>query len=812
MRSRLAEEDPLARLRGPLELELRDGCRDRAVAGMSLGDYAGRWCQEMTGRLAPDRLRPIFEIVRVLRGYGRLSGPERKAAAERALAVLSRLHSERAPTSTRTQLPDLKTGVSPRRRTTGQDRLAQTLEKLGLRRREDLLHYFPRDYVEVKKIAQLEEGDRAAVVGQAGQREMNRLRPRGGRSFTKYALELEDDTGRATVTSFVQSAGGGWSPLKLLHKPGTRLLVEGSAKRWGNLIEIQHLNSQPLTRQFAPGPGELLPVYPLVDGVYQGQLRAASRSLLARGGKGPPDPLPEEVRREHRLIPLARALADIHWPPGRREQQEARRRLVFDEFFLLQLALAARKGEAAAAPPQLPAAAAGTVIAELEQRLGFRLTGAQRRAIAEIAEDLATPGRMNRLLQGDVGSGKTLVAAAAMLLAGRAGFQAALMAPTEILAEQHYLCLRDLLASQGLGLELLTASQPAPHRKRALENLRTGASQVAIGTQALIQEKVAFRRLALAIIDEQHRFGVLERSRLQQKGDAPATLVMTATPIPRTLTLTLYGDLELSLLDELPPGRRPVATEWLSTRELARAYGWLRGELAAGRQGYVVCPLVEESEQLQAQAAESLARELSEKILPEFSVGLIHGRLKLPEREQVMAAFRRGELHVLAATPVIEVGLDVPNATTIIVLSAERFGLSQLHQLRGRIARGRHPGRCFLVTEEGYRPGASGGEEEPEAAALARRRLQILLETNDGFQIAEGDLRLRGPGEMLGTRQHGLPDFRLASLVTDAALLVEAREAAFALARADPGLRQSGCPALRREVKALRARLEKLSP
>ena len=432
---------------------------------------------------------------------------------------------------------------------------------------------------------------------------------------------------------------------------------------------------------------------------------------------------------------------------------------------------------------------AGALVRRLRASLPYTLTAAQERVWGEIRIDMAEPYPMSRLLQGDVGSGKTVVAALAMVTAIEAGYQAALMAPTEILAEQHMMTLQALLEPLGARVVLLTSAVKGKARQAAVEAVESGAAACAVGTHALVQGGVAFKRLGLAVIDEQHRFGVGHRAALRGKAESPDVLVMTATPIPRTLALTLYGDLDVSVLDELPPGRKPVRTEAREEKARQKIYAFLRDEMMAGRQVYVVCPLVEESEVSDLRAATEMAERLQGQVFPDRRVGLIHGRLGFPEKERVMREFKEGTLHVLVATTVIEVGIDVPNASVMLVEHAERFGLSQLHQLRGRVGRGPFKSFCILMS------GAAGED--------GQRRIEAMTETNDGFKIAEVDLELRGPGEFFGTRQSGLPEFRVADLLRDGAVLETARREAFAVVQADPSLL---APAHRRLREALLAR------
>lgn len=538
--------------------------------------------------------------------------------------------------------------------------------------------------------------------------------------------------------------------------------------------------------------GKILPVYPLSEGIPADLVRKAVQLALPAAALVE-DPLPEPLKRQLQLLDLPLALQQIHFPKTQELLVQARRRLVFDEFFYLQLSLLQRRqryrARAQAVPRYQPAR--GELLDRFYQILPFQLTAAQQRAIDEILADLRDPLPMNRLLQGDVGSGKTVVAVAALLAAIQSGWQAALMAPTEVLAEQHYRKLVEWLSQLQVPVELLTGSTPPAKRREILRQLQTGELPLVVGTHALIQPAVQFRNLGLVVIDEQHRFGVEQRAALQQKGDHPDVLTMTATPIPRTLTLALHGDLDVTQIDELPPGRKPVHTVVARPGDRLQVVRLMEREIAQGRQAYVVLPLIEESEKLDLKSAIEEHQRLQEKVFPQFRVGLLHGRLTSSEKEAVIEAFRRRELDILVSTTVVEVGVDVPNASVMLVEHAERFGLSQLHQLRGRVGRGSDQAYCILMT----------GSQSEEAL----RRLKVLEQSHDGFFIAEMDLRFRGPGEVMGTRQSGLPDFALASLMDDQEVLQLARQAAEQLIAQDPELQQ--WPRLRRILEERQARL-----
>ncbi|HID56172.1 TPA: ATP-dependent DNA helicase RecG, partial [Candidatus Poribacteria bacterium] len=477
----------------------------------------------------------------------------------------------------------------------------------------------------------------------------------------------------------------------------------------------------------------------------------------------------------------------------------ARRRLIFDELFLIQLGLALRKRRVESSEG-ISFKVDGPLLTRFLESLPFKLTSAQRRVIEEIRSDMSKPHPMNRLIQGDVGSGKTVVAAAALVIAVESGYQGAMMAPTEILAAQHFNTLDRLLRPLGVNVVMLRGEMRGAERKKALESVRSGEARVIVGTHALIQEEVEFNRLGLVITDEQHRFGVLQRAALKGKGlSSPDVLVMTATPIPRTLALTLYGDLDLSIIDELPPGRRRVKTFWVSEDKREEMYEFIRNEVKSGRQAYVVYPLVEESEKLEdVKAATEMAEKLQNEVFPELRVGLLHGRLRPQEKDEVMEAFKGGEIDILVSTTVVEVGVDVPNASVMVIEHAERFGLAQLHQLRGRVGRSAYQSYCFLI--------ANPKSEE------ARRRVEVMVNSNDGFEIAEADMKIRGPGELMGTRQSGMPDLKLANLLRDADLLALARKEAQRIVKIDPELKKAEHKMLREIIgKVWRENLEMMA-
>jgi ATP-dependent DNA helicase RecG len=645
--------------------------------------------------------------------------------------------------------------------------LAKRLARLGIESVADLLFWLPTRYEDrthIVPIGSLRPGSRAAVEGTI---ELAEVVFRGRRSLL---VRLADGTGFLTLRFFHFSAA---QQAQLVR--GARLACFGEVRRGRHGPEIVHPEYRPADAPDTQAVKDVLtPIYPVTEGVQQGRLRNLTAQALAATADGElPDLLPPGIRRDLRLPALRDALQFVHRPPPDAELAElesgrhpAQRRLAFEELLAHQISLRELRGEIRR-DPAWPVKGAQALADRLLAGTGFRLTGAQRRVIGEIRADLAQPHPMLRLVQGDVGSGKTIVAALAVADILEAGRQAALMAPTELLAEQHAQNFARWLAPLGLEPLLLTGRLPARSRREAEAALATGGPAIAIGTHALFQDEVKFRKLALVIVDEQHRFGVHQRMRLREKGSEgryPHQLIMTATPIPRTLAMTAYADLDVSMIDELPPGRTPVVTVAMPDSRRDEVVERIRSACLAGRQAYWVCPLIEESALLEAQAAEDTAAQLA-AALPDVAVGLVHGRMPPAAREKAMARFKAGEIGLLVATTVIEVGVDVPNASLMVIENAERMGLAQLHQLRGRVGRGREASSCLLLWHAPLSP-------------LASVRLAVLRGTNDGFEVARRDLELRGPGEFLGTRQAGLMQLKVADLMRDADLLPRVQAAA----------------------------------
>lgn len=648
--------------------------------------------------------------------------------------------------------------------------MAKKLANLGVHTIGDFLSLYPRrydDYRTLKTINQLQYGEEVTIIAQVW--ETRQRDARNGRPI--ITSTLSDGTATIEVTWFNQP----WLAQKL--QPGLQIVLSGKVDEYLGRLTFQSPDWEELDKNLIH-TGRLVPVYPLTEGITIKWLRNQIKATVDYWTRRLPDYLPDESRQRLAMPPLDEAIRQIHFPDDWDKLEAARRRLAFDELLLIQLGVL-RQRRAWQAQQGQPVKIEGESLERLIQALPFELTAAQRKALDEIIGDLQRDTPMSRLLQGDVGSGKTVVALTSMVLTALDGGQAAILAPTEILAEQHFQSMSKLLTPIGEALgrsfqiRLLTGSTAAAERKELFDALASGQVDILVGTHAIIQGGVELKNLRLAVIDEQHRFGVEQRAALREKGFNPHMLVMTATPIPRTLALTLYGDLDLSIIDEMPPGRQVIETRWLIHRERERAYSFIQAQIEKGRQAFIICPLVEESEKTEAKSAIEEHKRLQSQIFPRLKLGLLHGRMKAEEKEQVMAAFRDQEMHILVSTSVVEVGIDVPNATVILVEGANRFGLAQLHQFRGRVGRGEHQSYCLLLADN--------------ASAEAEQRLQVIERTNNGFELAEQDLQMRGPGEFFGTRQSGLPDLKLVKL-SDTKLLELARQEAQLIFGNDPGL------------------------
>lgn len=660
-------------------------------------------------------------------------------------------------------------------------RVAEILNRANVYTIEDLLYYFPRKYLDYNnrlKIRDLQEGQDATIIAEVQAISAYNTR---NKNLSIVTVTVKDDTGVLLANwIFAKANRPMLESFKSKFVKGAELMLSGKVKwdSYKNRLAMERPEVEILSygaeepEDIITGSlhsGRIVPVYPLVQGLNLKVLRRAIRHALNDFLPGIGDPLPVEIRQRYQLVDLQTALEQVHFPETFAHYESARRRLVFDELFYIQVRLGLIRSQYKRTVKglSLKMQADGLVQRFLES-LPFDLTGAQKRVFEEIQQDMGSPEPMYRLLQGDVGSGKTIVALLTLLIAVENGYQGVLMAPTEILAEQHYRNFIQWLTPLGLKVGLFVGKSGSRERKELRQSLLNGQIHVAVGTHALIQEGVEFQRLGTIVVDEQHRFGVRQRTLLKSKGENPEMLTMTATPIPRTLAMTLHGDLDVSLLDELPPGRTPIRTALFrgkSQRE--QAYQLIRHEISMGRQTYVVFPLIEESENISAKAATVEYERLKAQVFPELNIGLLHGKLSSEEKEAIMQAFKSQKLDILVSTTVIEVGVDVPNATVMVIENADRFGLAQLHQLRGRVGRGKHQSYCLMLTD-------SRTQE-------TLQRLEILVECTNGFDIAEKDLEIRGPGEFLGTRQSGLPDLVLADLIQDQQILEQAREAAFKL-------------------------------
>ncbi len=680
-------------------------------------------------------------------------------------------------------------GVGPQR--------ARFLTRLGINTLRDALFHLPYRYedrstlIKISELAhhQLDTGLNT-ISGKVISSEIVTPNPRRPR-LRLFELVIADSTGALKAKWFNQVY------LKKLFKPGQEVVLYGIVKRnyWGSGYEMTNPEYEIISDvdddpAHSPADlihtGRIVPIYRLTEGLSQKQLRNIMYAIVNSAVPSIQDTIPQDIIARHRLPGLRESVANVHFPEApvsidmlNSGTSPFHQRLSFDELFTFQAGIAIiKKGDLLV--KGIAFLPDGILADRLRGVLPFTLTGAQERVLGDILNDMKSPAPMNRLIQGDVGSGKTIVALLAMLAAVESGYQSALMAPTEILAEQHYLNIHTLVENLGLKIQLLTGSK----KNKNIETISSGDANIVVGTHALIQEGVSFKNLGLIVIDEQHRFGVMQRATLRKKGTNPDTLIMTATPIPRTLALTLYGDLDYSIIDELPPNRSPVMTRQLSEKQKEHIYQLMEEQVRKGRQAYIVYPVIEESDKTNLKAAITGMEALKVKF-PQFKIGLLHGRMKPAEREEVMREFKNGALQILVSTTVIEVGVDVPNAALMVIIHAERFGLAQLHQLRGRVGRGESQSHCLLL--------------HYGAAEDARRRLAVMVGTNDGFKIAEEDLAIRGPGEFFGTKQSGLPDLKVADIVRDARLLEAARKDAFGLIENDPELQHY--PQLKRSIE-----------
>jgi len=802
----------------PLVFASKDGfSRIGAVKGLE--GLVARLCLEAISRNPPGEMGEKFgELIDLFTGFDSLGAAEKKEKVSRAMELVGSMtcRGEEKPLTVgasgdrggrggreaRDNLEWLRTpvehvkGVGPR--------LAERLEKKGIATVEDLLYFLPLRYEDrrrIKKIKELTPGANEVVSAEV----MVAGEARYGRRKT-YEMVVSDGSGHLRVKWFNFRA----SYMKR-YKPGQRLIIFGNVTSFAHQLEMIHPDIELADDSDSAAAsihfGSIVPIYSQLENLHQKTIRKIVRNAVEGYAGCNVAGTPPSVRSGHGLLDLPEAIRQAHIPPEDAPADGepftaslSKKSLAFDELFLLELGLALKranlKKEAGirffskdGRPEELERG--------LRALLPFKLTGAQERTLDEIRKDMGSPHPMNRLIQGDVGSGKTVVSLISSLWAIGSGFQAAVMAPTEILAEQHYLTTHAYSDALGIRTVLLTGKMPKKTREEALGGIRDGTVDMVIGTHALIQKDVEFNSLGLAVVDEQHRFGVVQRAALKKKGFAPDpenpaspdVLIMTATPIPRTLSMTVFGDLDVSIIDELPPGRKPVKTRLLKEKDRIRAYGLIREELASGGQAYIVYPLVEESEELSLRDATNMKEHLAADVFSDFTVGLLHGRMKFAEKEAVMRAFKAREIDVLVSTTVIEVGVDVPNASVMLIENAERFGLAQLHQLRGRVGRGERTSVCLLM---------AAWTNSPDTY----RRLKVMETTQDGFRIAEEDLKIRGPGDFIGSRQSGLPDFRIAGALADLSLLKKARKEAFDYLKKNPGLKGDEAATVKEVLKS----------
>lgn len=789
----------------PLRFASKDGFQ-HIESLKSLEPLMARLCDDAATVAAPSDALAGLRVL--FKGFDSLPVDEKKLRVTKAIALVtsispsSAVHASGADevllapplsvTATKEKLSLLNTpleevkGVGPK--------MAERLARKGLNTVEDILYFLPlryEDRASLKKIRELTPGAHQSTVGEV----MAVGEARYGRRKI-YEAALSDGSSILKLKWFHYKL----SYMKGRLKVGNWIRVYGAVSAFGHQKEMIHPDIEPFTPGTDEGPVDgneaehagLTPVYSQVEPFHQKTLRKIVREVVGKYGPEVVDGAPPDILKRCGMLSLPEAFKEAHNPSGSIAaggHLPARRSLVFDELFLCELGLALKR-QSAKKEGGIAFAPGGSLEEKLRGLLPFTLTRAQESVLTEIKKDMGVPHPMNRLVQGDVGSGKTVVSFIAALGAIESGYQAAIMAPTEILSEQHFLTIHKYAEALGITVVLLKGGMKAAEKRAALASISSGEAGLIVGTHALIQKDVEFKKLGLAVVDEQHRFGVAQRAALKKKAsESPDILIMTATPIPRTLSMTVFGDLDVSIIDELPPGRKPVLTRLIREKDRGKAYGAIRKELASGSQCYVVYPLVEESEELSLKDATNMAAHLAKDIFPEFSVSLLHGRMNSAEKEAVMRGFKEKKSDILVSTTVIEVGVDVPNATVMLIEHAERFGLAQLHQLRGRVGRGEKKSLCLLLAQW------TNSED-------TYRRLKVMEETMDGFKIAEEDLKIRGPGDFLGTRQAGLPDFRLAEALGDLTLLKKAREEAFAFLKADPGLKSPRAASMKEVLKA----------
>ena len=784
-----------------LDLEQKKGYTNTAVFG-GLDRFLQRWGETATGAITNRKLLTRFRSLLIKTNYAALTPQERQVWIDKVREFLPKLSADKPEIKDKPPALVKKSSIRAKPKTFSTQpidspitaikgistNLSEKFARLGVRTIRDLLYFFPNrhiDYSQRQLISQLVEGVEQTIVANVWEAREKRL---GGGPRLSTEATVGDETGNISIIWF----NNPWMAKTL--KTNSKVAISGRVKSFRDRLVFENPEWEIIEDKELTHAGRLVPLYHLTEGLHPRQVRKLMKTVVAQWAGQLVDFLPPDLKERSNLLPLSEAISQAHFPDDTGVKDKARVRLAFDELFLLQLGVLRRKRDWQMSQPGNAFRIDKPLLDTFTKSLPFELTPAQQRVVREILADLAKPLAMSRLLQGEVGSGKTVVAAIALLVAVANGYQGALMAPTEILAEQHFNTLSMLLDKAGkmeteepylrrysgllprpITVALLTGAITLKKKQALQERVQNGEIDIVIGTHALIQEDVSFEKLGLAIIDEQHRFGVEQRSVLRQKGFNPHVLVMTATPIPRTLALTLYGDLDLSVIDQLPPGRQVIKTKWLKPEQRESAYRFIAKQVAEGRQAFIICPLIEESDAIQAKAATEEYEHLSQQVFPDLRLGLLHGRMSNDAKNDIMHRFHRGELHILVATPVIEVGIDVPNASVMLVESANRFGLSQLHQFRGRVGRGQAQSYCMFLAED--------------PSEVGRMRLDIIEKTQNGFVLAEEDLKLRGPGEFFGTRQSGIPDLRMAKL-SDVAILELARREAINLFARDPMLKK----------------------
>ena len=794
-----------------LELEQKKGFTDTAVFG-GLDRFLKNWGESAAMAIANRKLLTQFRSLLVKTSYAKLTPSERQEWVNKVKEFLPALTVETPETATKpvpaAKKPPVKTATkiipgpfidAPITAIKGiSGKLADKFAKLGVRTIRDLLYFFPNrhiDYSQRQFIANLEEGKEQTIVGNVWEAREKRL---GGGPRLSTEVTVGDETGNINIIWF----NNPWMAKTL--KTNEQVAISGRVNSYKGRLTFENPEWELLEDKELIHAGRLVPLYHLTEGLHPRQVRKLMKTIVDQWSGQLEDFLPPDLMTRNNLLPLSQAVTQAHFPDDAALKDRARVRLAFDELFLLQLGVLRRKRNWQSSQPGNAFNIDKSLLETFNKSLPFELTPAQQRVVREILADITKPQAMSRLLQGEVGSGKTVVATIALLMAVANGYQGALMAPTEILAEQHFNTLSTLLAKAGkmessdtlirsyagllptsIAVALLTGAITLKKKQLLQEWIRNGDINIIIGTHALIQEEVTFNKLGLAVVDEQHRFGVEQRSVLRQKGFNPHVLVMTATPIPRTLALTLYGDLDLSVIDQLPPGRQEIKTRWLKPEQRESAYRFIAKQVAEGRQAFIICPLIEESDAVQAKAATEEYEHLSRDVFPDLKLGLLHGRMSNDSKNEIMHQFNRGEIQILVATPVIEVGIDVPNASVMLVESADRFGLSQLHQFRGRVGRGQAQSYCMFLAED--------------PSEIGRLRLDIIEKTQNGFVLAEEDLKLRGPGEFFGTRQSGIPDLKMAK-ISDINILELARREAANLFANNPTLNKPEYALLTKEL------------